>query len=50
MPTPSVTARCIPETRPGLGVDIDESLAANYPYEPAYLPIARKQDGTMHSW
>ena len=39
-----------PGDAPGLGVDIDESLAANYPYEPAYLPIARKQDGTMHSW
>jgi len=39
-----------PGNAPGLGVDIDESLAATYPYEPAYLPIARKQDGTMHSW
>ena len=39
-----------PGDSPGLGVDIDESLAANYPYQPAYLPVARKEDGTMHSW
>ena len=35
---------------PGLGVDIDEALAAQYPYERAYLPVNRKLDGTMHSW
>jgi mannonate dehydratase len=39
-----------PGERPGLGVDIDEELAANYPYRRAYLPINRKLDGTMHSW
>ena len=39
-----------PGDRPGLGVDIDEALAATFPYEAAYLPVARKQDGTMHSW
>jgi mannonate dehydratase len=39
-----------PGDAPGLGVDIDETLAANYPYTPAYLPVARKEDGTMHSW
>jgi len=32
---------------PGLGVDIDEALAAKYPYERAYLPINRKLDGTL---
>ncbi|MGN5480049.1 hypothetical protein ACTMU2_34170 [Cupriavidus basilensis] len=31
---------------PGLGVDIDETLAAKYPYERAYLPVARLQDGS----
>jgi mannonate dehydratase len=39
-----------PGEKPGLGVDIDETLAAHYPYERAYLPVARKLDGTMHSW
>ena len=35
---------------PGHGVDIDEKLAAKYPYKPAYLPVARLQDGTMWNW
>ena len=35
---------------PGLGVDIDEALAATFPYQPAYLPVARLLDGTMHDW
>jgi mannonate dehydratase len=39
-----------PGDEPGLGVDIDEALAATFAYEPAYLPVARKSDGTMHSW
>ena len=39
-----------PGDAPGLGVDIDEALAAKYPYDPAYLPTARKLDGTVHSW
>jgi mannonate dehydratase len=39
-----------PGDAPGLGVDIDEQLAALYPYQPAYLPVNRKLDGTMHSW
>jgi mannonate dehydratase len=34
----------------GLGVDIDEVLAATLPYERAYLPVNRKTDGTLHSW
>jgi mannonate dehydratase len=34
----------------GLGVDIDEELAAQYPYERAYLPTNRKLDGTVDSW
>ena len=34
----------------GLGVDIDESLAAKWPYQAAYLPVNRKLDGTMHNW
>lgn len=39
-----------PGEAPGLGIDINESLAAEYPYQRAYLPINRKLDGTMHSW
>jgi mannonate dehydratase len=39
-----------PGDQPGLGVDIDEALAAKYPYERAYLPTNRKLDGTVHSW
>ncbi|MFL6306955.1 MAG: D-mannonate dehydratase ManD [Candidatus Sulfotelmatobacter sp.] len=35
---------------PGLGVDIDEKLAARYPYQRAYLPINRKLDGTLTDW
>ena len=35
---------------PGLGVDIDEAKAANYPYKRAYLPVNRLQDGTMFNW
>jgi len=39
-----------PGDAPGLGIDIDETLAAQYPYERAYLPVNRNLDGTMHSW
>jgi mannonate dehydratase len=39
-----------PGEAPGLGVDLDENLAARYPYERAYLPVARTLDGTVHSW
>ena len=39
-----------PGDRPGLGVDIDETIAEKYPYERAYLPVNRKLDGTVHSW
>jgi mannonate dehydratase len=39
-----------PGEKPGIGVDIDETLAAQYPYERAYLPVNRRLDGTLHSW
>jgi mannonate dehydratase len=39
-----------PGEAPGLGVDIDETLAETFPYKPAYLPTARLLDGTVHSW
>lgn len=36
---------------PGHGVDIDEKLAAKYPYQRAYLPVNRLQhDGSLHDW
>jgi len=39
-----------PGEKPGLGVEINEELAAKYPYEPAYLPVARLEDGTLWNW
>jgi mannonate dehydratase len=39
-----------PGDAPGLGVDLDEALAAKYPYQRAYLPINRKLDGTLFDW
>jgi len=39
-----------PGETPGLGVDIDTAAAREFPYEPAYLPVARLQDGTIHDW
>jgi mannonate dehydratase len=39
-----------PGEAPGHGVDIDETVAAKYPYERAYLPVARLEDGTMFNW
>ncbi|MGW2330910.1 D-mannonate dehydratase ManD [Streptomyces sp. NPDC001700] len=39
-----------PGDRPGLGIEVDEALAARFPYEPAYLPVARKLDGSMTDW
>lgn len=35
---------------PGHGVEIDEALAAKYPYEPKQLPVARLTDGTLWNW
>ncbi len=39
-----------PGDKPGLGVDLDEALAAKFPYRRAYLPVNRRLDGTMESW
>jgi mannonate dehydratase len=36
--------------QPGLGVEIDEEAASAYPYQPAYLPVARLLDGSMYDW
>ena len=39
-----------PGDAPGLGVDIDEELAAKYEYKRAFLPVNRLEDGTMFDW
>ncbi|MCI1675800.1 MAG: D-galactonate dehydratase family protein [Ancrocorticia sp.] len=39
-----------PGDTPGLGVELDEELAAAYPYTAAYLPVNRLTDGTMYDW
>jgi mannonate dehydratase len=39
-----------PGDKPGLGVDIDEVLAADYDYKRAFLPVNRLEDGTMFNW
>lgn len=35
---------------PGLGVEYDDAAAAHFPYEPRYLPVARRLDGSVHDW
>lgn len=35
---------------PGIGVEFDEAAAARFPYEPRYLPVNRRVDGTVHDW
>ncbi|HET7724568.1 MAG TPA: D-mannonate dehydratase ManD [Propionibacteriaceae bacterium] len=39
-----------PGDAPGLGVDIDEDLLRSHPYETAYLPVARRMDGSVLDW
>jgi len=40
-----------PGDAPGHGVEIDETLAAKYPYQRAYLPVNRlAHDGTLWHW
>ena len=34
----------------GHGVDINEELAAKYPYKRAYLPVNRLTDGSIFNW
>jgi mannonate dehydratase len=35
---------------PGIGVDINEKLAEQFPYQRAYLPVNRLEDGSMYNW
>lgn len=39
-----------PGEAPGIGVTVNEQLAAKYPYQQAYLPVARRRDGSMTDW
>jgi len=39
-----------PGEAPGLGVELDEALAAKYPYKRAFLPVNRLEDGTLTNW
>jgi len=39
-----------PGEAPGHGVEVDEKLAAKFPYKRAYLPVCRLEDGTLHNW
>ncbi|NKQ54503.1 D-galactonate dehydratase family protein [Amycolatopsis sp. K13G38] len=39
-----------PSEEPGLGVGYDEKAAQRFPYEPRYLPVARRLDGSVHDW
>ena len=40
----------LPGEAHGHGVDIDEGLAAKFPYRRAYLPVNRLEDGTLWHW
>jgi mannonate dehydratase len=39
-----------PSDKPGLGIEFDEELSKKYPYERAYLPVNRQEDGTLFNW
>ncbi|MEE1941342.1 D-mannonate dehydratase ManD [Streptomyces sp. TRM 70361] len=39
-----------PSDTPGLGVELDTEAARRFPYRPAYLPVNRLTDGTVHDW
>ncbi|OLT07000.1 bifunctional D-altronate/D-mannonate dehydratase [Pseudonocardia sp. CNS-004] len=40
----------VPSEEPGLGVEYDAEAAARFPYQPRYLPVARRLDGSVHDW
>lgn len=38
------------EDRPGIGCDIDEDVAALYPFCKAFIPVCRRDDGSLNPW
>ncbi|HEV7974944.1 D-mannonate dehydratase ManD [Amycolatopsis sp.] len=40
----------LPSEEAGLGVEYDDKAAERFPYEPRYLPVARRLDGSVHDW
>lgn len=36
--------------RPGIGCDVDEAEAARYPFRRAFIPVCRRQDGSLTTW
>ena len=38
----------MPQEVPGLGVDVDEAAARKFPYRKAFMPLVRREDGTVH--
>ena len=49
-PTASRTASCTRARRPASASTSTRSWPRRYPYKPAYLPVNRLEDGSMHSW
>jgi mannonate dehydratase len=39
-----------PGDTPGIGVTVDKEAAARFEYRPAYLPVNRLRDRTVHDW
>ncbi|WP_159501190.1 D-mannonate dehydratase ManD [Microbacterium sp. 18062] len=39
-----------PGDLPGIGVSFDEEAAKRFPYDPKYLPVNRRLDGSVHDW
>src|SRR6201991_1596331 len=39
-----------PGDAPGIGMTVDREAAARFEYRPAYLPVNRLRDGTVHDW
>jgi len=40
----------LPPTRPGLGIELDASALAKYPYSPIAIPRLRREDGAFTNW